>query len=158
MSRLHWSVPIFAIAILSLMSADLRSADPAASKFDPMMGAIKMSAAFEKTVFIVFAADAETIQAIPDTVPIPFAQELVQASVKNAAPTPAGYGPRGAWLEVKPGRYVVWAGEPGKRAARMEIEVPRGKETQVSAELSERESRFRIDRTGEKTGNVWGKK
>jgi hypothetical protein len=122
------------------------------------MGAIKMSSPYEKTVFIVFTSDAETVHAIPETVPIPFEQELVQANVKNAAPTPAGYGPRGAWLEVKPGRYVVWAGEPGKRAARLEIDVPRGKETQVSAELTERDSRFRIDRIGEKSGNVWSKK
>ena len=121
-----------------------------APKMDPALGAIRVSAEWKQTVFVLVSERDQTVVATP----APAA--LLYGSDANWEPPP-GYGLVGFWMELKPGRYELIAASPGKQLARTAVDVTADKEVWLNAKLTAEQSRIRISQPLEKIGPTLSK-
>ena len=117
---------------------------------DPALGAIRVSSDWQQTTFILLTEDDRTVVEIPTPIDLPY------GSAAGWAPPP-GYGPKGFWMELRPGRYTIMAGAPGKKLAQATLEVKTGKEIWLNAKLEGDQSKIRVSEPLEKIGPTWSK-
>jgi len=148
--------PLVVLALVSCIAAQ-NAADVAAPRqdadvqpLDPTLGAIRVSADWKQTVFVVVTEHERTVMATPAPISLPYGRE---AGWKP----PEGYGPVGFWTELKPGRYELLAASPGTQLAQATLEVTAGKELWLNAKLQADRSNIRISQPLEKIGPTWSK-
>ena len=74
-----------------------------AAQMDPALGAIRVSADWKQTVFVLTTEREGTVVATPAPVDLPYGRD------GNWEPPP-GYGPVGFWMELEPGRSKIRPG------------------------------------------------
>ena len=155
--RIVLSAHLVVLALASCIAAQAQKHGAAARagagvpRLDPQLGAIRVSADWQQTVFILVTEQERTVVATPAPTALPYGSDA------NWEPPP-GYGPVGFWTELKPGRDLLIAGSPGKQLAQAGVEVTAGKEVWLSAKLEADQSRIRISQPLEKIGPTWSKR
>ena len=151
--RMIFVAPLFVLAMAAGIAAQ---AEPAAeraeaARMDPALGAIRVSADWKQTVFVLTTERERTVVATPAPIALPHGID------GNWEPPPE-YGPVGFWMELKPGRYELIAANPGKQLARAVVEVTAGKEVWLNAKLEPDQSRIRMTQPLDKIGPTLTKK